>query len=143
MQGTDLSNNTGVLRQGGARVTHTIPISYNSTGIATYIQVPGLSILASTSEPMQAEFAYQQVAAWGAATNVVASIGNSTTATEYLSATNTSAAAYAPASNAVAKARLVANTNIYVKLTVTGAAATSGTGNFLVTLYPENTQPIV
>lgn len=130
-------------RQGCCAVTHSVPFAYNTTGIGSGL-FTGITIKASSYEPVQAEFSHQSVTAFNATTSNIFSIGNSSTATEYLSTTftGTTHLGYFPASNAVTKVRLTADTPIYIKYAQTGTAATAGAGVLFIREFKENTQII-
>lgn len=70
--------------QGSFDVTHTFPVQFNTTGIASGVKVG--TILASTTNPVEVEVFYQVVTAFDATTTNVLTAGTSTTATEWIGA---------------------------------------------------------
>lgn len=99
-------------RLGSFSTVHTLPYSWNTTGINAGILV-GV-IRASANKPVQIEVSYVVATAFDGAGSSVG-VGTTTTATEWINATSTQAAGYFPAANAVGKFRLVADTPIYIR----------------------------
>ncbi len=133
------SGDTYGTRLGAGAVTHTLPVAYNTTGVGSGVST-GLTIRASSAEPVQIEVSQNVWTAFNAASNNVLSAGTDSTANQWVATTSTTSlvAGYYPASNAVAKFRLTADTTIYVKYTQQGTAATTGNATLIVREYPEN-----
>jgi hypothetical protein len=131
------------LREGSASVVHTYPVQFNTTGIASGIKVD--RILASTTNPVQIEVSAQVITAFNAVTTNVLTVGTDTTATQWLGAGNITEGTpgFYPASNAVAKFRLTAETDVYIKYTQTGTAATTGSAIIIIKETFEDTASIV
>lgn len=138
-------NTTGNIqgtRQGSAVVTHSYPIAISTVGISSGVKVD--TIEASTFAPVHVEVSMQVVTAFNAVTTNVLTAGTNSTATQWLGAGDVTEGTpgYYPASNAVFKARLTADTDIYVKYTQTGTAATTGAAVLIVREFTENIKAI-
>lgn len=138
-------NTTGNIqgtRQGSAVVTHSYPISFDTLGISSGVKVD--TIEASAFAPVQVEVSLQVITAFNAVTTNVLTAGTNSTATQWLGSGDVTEGTpgYYPASNAVAKFRLTADTDIYVKYTQTGTAATTGAAVLIVREFTENTKAI-
>jgi hypothetical protein len=131
------------LREGSASVVHTYPVQFNTTGIASGIKVD--RILASAEKPVQIEVSAQVITAFNAVTTNVLTVGTDTTATQWLGAGNITEGTpgFYPASNAVAKFRLTAETDVYIKYTQSGTAATTGAAVIIIKETFEDTASIV
>lgn len=138
MPGDHSVGNTYGVRQGSLEIVHTYPVQYNTTGIASAVLVD--TIKASVEYPVQVEVSAQVVTAFNAVTTNVLTVGTTTAATQWLASgdIDETTLGYYPASNAVAKFRLTADTNIYVKYTQTGTAATTGSAIVIVKEFSEN-----
>lgn len=140
--GLNSTGQTYGTRQGGVGVHHSYPVQFNTPGIGSAILVD--VIKADPNNPVQVEVSAQVITAFNAATTNVLTIGTTTAANEWLSASgNPLVVGYSPASNAVAKFRLIADTNVYVKFTQSGGAATTGAAVIFVKEFDENAIPIV
>lgn len=115
-------------RQGSDATIHSFPVAYNTTGLSSGLS-SGIVIKASADKPVQIECSAQVVTAFNAATTNLLSLGNSTTATEYIASASITGgtAGYYPTSNAVGKFRLTADATIYAKYAQTGDVAATGT----------------
>lgn len=130
-------------RQGNAVVSHTYPVNFNTTGIASAVKVD--TINASEAVPVQIEVSCQVITAFNAVTTNVLTMGTDTTATQWLAAGDITEGTpgFYPASNAVKKFRLTAATDIYAKYTQTGTAATTGAAVFIIKEWTEEVDSIV
>jgi hypothetical protein len=130
-------------RQGSANVVHTYPVQFNTTGIASGIKVD--TIRASAAKPVQIEVSAQVITAFNAVTTNVLTAGTDTTATQWLGAADITEGTpgFYPASNAVKKFRLTADTDVYLKYTQTGTAATTGSAVIIIKEFSEDTASIV
>ena len=143
MSATNLTGNIYGNRQGSVDVTHTYPIAFNTTEIASAILVD--RIQASSWQPVQIELTVNVTEAFNAGSSNVISVGTSTTATEWINgATEISEGTpgYYPASNAVKKFRLTSDTPVYIKFVQTGTPATTGNAVVIIREYAENSKPI-
>lgn len=143
MSATNITGNIAGQRQGCVPVSHSYPFQFNTSGIASAIKVD--TIFASAANPVQIEVSCQVITAFNAASTNVVTAGTDTTATQWLGSGDVTEGTpgYYPASNAVFKGRLTANTDIYVKYTQSGTAATTGSAVLLVKEFSENTKAIV
>lgn len=130
-------------RQGSASVVHTYPVQFDTTGIASGVKVD--TIKASATSPVQVEVSCQVITAFNAGTTNVLTAGTDSTATQWLGAGDITEGTpgFYPAANAVAKFRLTSDTDIYIKYTQTGTAATTGSAVVIVKEWTENTESIV
>lgn len=129
-------------RQGSASVVHTYPVQFNTTGIASGVKVD--TIKASATSPVQIEASAQVITAFNAASTNVLTVGTDTTANQWLAAGDITEGTpgFYPASNAVTKFRLTADTDVYIKYTQTGTAATTGSAVILIKEFREDTNSI-
>lgn len=141
MSATNLTGNIYGQRQGCISVVHTYPFQFNTSGIASAIKVD--TIRASATNPVQAQIQCQVITAFNAGTTNVATAGTDTTANQWLSASDITEGTpgYYPTTSA--KFRLTADTDIYVKYTQTGTAATTGSAVLIIHEYSENPKAIV
>ncbi len=102
------------------------------------------TIKASATKPVQIEVSCQVITAFNAVTTNVLTAGTDTTANQWLGAADITEGTpgFYPASNAVAKFRLTADTDVYLKYTQTGTAATTGSAVFIIKEWSEDTAPI-
>ncbi len=116
------------------------PVTYNTTGISSGIRLA--KIRASATAPVLLEFFAEVVTVFNAVTTNVLTVGSDTTATQFLGAADITEGTigFYPAANATVKKRIVADTDIYVKYTQTGTAATTGAAVIFVQVTP--LQPI-
>lgn len=130
-------------RQGSAAVVHTYPVQFDTAGIASAIKVDTIS--AAADSPVQIEVSAQVITAFNAGTTNVLTAGTDTTANQWLAAGDITEGTpgFYPAANAVTKFRLTANTDVYVKYTQTGTAATTGSAVIIIKESSEDTVSIV
>lgn len=98
-------------------------VNYNTTGIASGVKE--YTILASAIKPQLLEIFAEVITAFNAATTNVLTLGNTSTATEYLASGDITEGTpgFYPAANAIVKVRIVADTPIWAKYTQTGQVA--------------------
>lgn len=131
-------------RQGSAAVVHTYPVQFDTAGIASAIKVDTIS--AAADSPVQIEVSAQVITAFNAVTTNVLTAGtDAASANQWLAAGDITEGTpgFYPANNVVKKFRLTANTDIYVKYTQTGTAATTGSAVIIVKEWQEDTASIV
>lgn len=131
------------IREGSASIVHSYPVAFNTTGIASGVKVD--TIKASTYAPVQIEVSAQVITAFNAVSTNVLTVGYDTTANQWLASGDITEGTpgYYPANNAVTKFRLTADTDIYIKYTQTGTAATTGAAVIFVKEIQEDVSPIV
>jgi len=144
MSATNFTGNVYGQRQGCSIIAHTYPVNFNTAGIATAIKVD--TIKASVTNPVYIESSSVVITAFNAlTTNVLTAGTTSANANEILAAGDITEGTpgFYPAANAVIKQRLIADTEIWVKYTQSGTAATTGAAVIIVKEYNENTKAIV
>lgn len=109
---------------------------FSTTGISSGVKLA--TIRADATHPVLLEFFAEVTTAFDAGTTNVLTVGSDTTANQFLGASDITegTAAFYPASNANKKYRIVADTDIYVKYTQTGTAATAGAALLYIRVNP-------
>lgn len=104
----------------------TFSAAYNTTGISSGVKKA--TIRASATKPVLLEFFAEVTTVFNAVSTNVLTVGSDTTATQFLGAADITEGTlgFYPAANATVKKRIVADTDIYIKYTQTGTAATTG-----------------
>lgn len=127
MSATNLTGNIYGQRQASLACFHTYPVSFNTSGIATAVQLE--TFRATADKPLLVEISACVITAFNAASMNVLTAGTSTTSNEWLTSSDITEGTpgFYPASNAVKKFRLTADTPMYVKYTQTGDAPATGT----------------
>jgi hypothetical protein len=119
---------------------------FNTTGIASGVKL--MTIVASPTKPVLLETFAEVIAAFNAVSTNVLTVGtDAASANQILAAADITEGTpgFYPAANATVKKRLIADTDIYVKYTQTGTAATTGNAliYFRVTpLHPSPSGPL-
>lgn len=142
MSAINATGSTYDQRVGCVPVVHTFSVAYNTTGISSGIKVPGLKVKASTTKPVLIRVDVRVGTAFNAATTNVLTLGTSTTATEIVSSSGITEGTASFQAN-VGALKVTADTDIYVKYTQTGTAASAGAADFFITLIELNTLSIV
>lgn len=111
-------------------------VNFNDTGIASGVKK--FTLQASVDKPLLLEFSAEVITAFNAVTTNVLTVGSDTTANQFLAAADITEGTpgFYPASNANKLYRITANTDIYVKYTQTGTAATTGKANIYINVTP-------
>lgn len=116
----------------------TFAANFNTSGIASAVLL--CTIQASVAKPVLLDAQVEIITAFNAVTTNVLTLGTDTTANQILAAADITEGTpgFYPASAGVGKVRLTANTNIYVKYTQTGTAATTGAAKVYLKMTPLN-----
>ncbi len=135
------SNSTGAImgtRMGCDVVAHTIPFAYsNSTAFKA------LTIPASAQKPVIVELSFATALTFNSGTTAKVGIGTTTSANELVNAQDIIAVTTGKTlALTQVLGLLVADTDIYLKFTETGTAATAGNGYVIVKLYTVNTASV-
>lgn len=131
--------------QGSVEGTLTFNVTYADTGIASGVKK--CTLQASATKPMLVRVMVEIITAFNAATTNVLTVGTDTTATQFLGSGEISegtAGGFYPINSGSVQAaikRIVADTDIYVKYTQSGTAATTGAANVYVLVTPLDPYP--
>ncbi len=111
-------------------------VNFNDTGIASGVRK--YTIQASTDRPVLLKAQAEVITAFNAVTTNVLTLGTDTTANQFLAAGDITegTVGFYPTGAATGMLRITAATNIYVKYTQTGTAATTGKAKFYLYVTP-------
>lgn len=114
---------------------------FNTAGIAAGVKM--MTIVASPTKPVLLEVFAEVITAFNAVSTNVVTVGTDATANQLLAAADITEGTpgFYPASNATVKKRLIADTDIYLKYTQTGTAATTGEALVYFRLTPLHPSP--
>lgn len=110
---------------------------FNTAGIATGVKVA--TIRADAKNPVLLEFSAEVITAFNAVTtNVLTAGSDAASANQFLAAGDITEGTpgFYPAANATKKVRIVADTDIWIKYTQSGTAATTGNALLYVKVTP-------
>ena len=121
---------------GSMQGTITFRTAFNDAGIASGVKK--FTLRASVAEPMLIEIFSEIATPFNAVTTNVLTMGTSVAANELLSAVDITEGTlgFYPAANANIRRRIIADTDIWVKYTQSGAVATAGIAFFFIRCTP-------
>ena len=123
--------------QGSVPLYLNFTTNYNDTGIAAGVKL--LRVNASTKKPVLLRVRAEVVTAFNAATTNVLTIGtDAASANQILGAADITEGTpgFYPSTGNIGYLRLIADTDVYVKYTQTGTAATTGVANLYLEFMP-------
>lgn len=111
-------------------------VDFNDTDIASGVKKA--TIRASATAPVLLEFSAEVITAFNAASTNVLTVGSDTTANQFLGSGDITEGTpgFYPASNAKKSYRITADTDIYIKYTQSGTAATTGRALIYINVTP-------